>query len=230
MPAEIVVTGASGALGAAVVKMLAAAGHHVIAIGRAGGEAKLAQAVGQILHCRTLSFDLGELPAWESALKGVEIAGAVLTAGGWKGGARLHEPAATAAWREMLDANLESAHVALQAVLPPLVARRAGSVVVVGSRAALRPWESAGAAAYAASKAALMALVQAIAAETLNDGVRVNAVLPSTIDTGVNRQAMPGAKTERWVSTDSLAGVIGFLLSDDARDISGALIPVYGRA
>ena len=92
-------------------------------------------------------------------------------------------------WRSMMDANLETAHSALRALLPGMVARKAGSVVVVASRAAVRPEQSGGAAAYAASKAALVALAQAVAAETLSHHVRVNAVLPSTIDTPANRAA-----------------------------------------
>jgi NAD(P)-dependent dehydrogenase (short-subunit alcohol dehydrogenase family) len=93
-----------------------------------------------------------------------------------------------------------------------------------------RPWENAGAAAYAASKSALVAYARAIAEETLAHGVRVNAVLPSTIDTPANRAAMPKADAEKWVTTRSIAEVIAFLLSDAARDVSGAAIPVYGRS
>jgi NAD(P)-dependent dehydrogenase (short-subunit alcohol dehydrogenase family) len=102
--------------------------------------------------------------------------------------------------------------------------------VVIGSRAVERPWTSGGAAAYAASKAAVVTLAQAIAAEVLAHGVRVNAVLPSIIDTPANRSGMPGADPSAWVSPESLSRVIAFLLSDDARDVSGAAIPVYGRA
>jgi NAD(P)-dependent dehydrogenase (short-subunit alcohol dehydrogenase family) len=93
----------------------------------------------------------------------------------------------------------------------------------------VRPYDAPGDAAYSASKAALTALAQAVAAEVLADGVRVNVVLPSTIDTAANRRAMPDADHSRWVTTESLAGVIGFLLSEQARDISGAALPVYGR-
>ena len=75
----------------------------------------------------------------------------------------------------------------------------------------------------------LTALAQAIAAEVLAAGVRVNVVLPSTIDTEANRRAMPDADTSRWVTTDSLGDVISFLLSARARDVSGAALPVYGR-
>jgi NAD(P)-dependent dehydrogenase (short-subunit alcohol dehydrogenase family) len=75
----------------------------------------------------------------------------------------------------------------------------------------------------------LLALVQVCAAEVLADGVRINAILPSTIDTPANRKALPNADVSRWVSVDSLSSVIAFLLSDGARDISGAAIPVYGK-
>jgi NAD(P)-dependent dehydrogenase (short-subunit alcohol dehydrogenase family) len=130
----------------------------------------------------------------------------------------------------MLAANLETARVSLQALLPGMVERKRGSIVLVGSRAAERPWESAKAAAYAASKAAVVALAGAVAAEVRQAGVRVNVILPSTIDTPQNRASMPKADVSRWVTPESIADVAKFLLSDAARDISGAVIPVYGQA
>jgi NAD(P)-dependent dehydrogenase (short-subunit alcohol dehydrogenase family) len=110
-----------------------------------------------------------------------------------------------------------------------MVARKRGSIVLIGSRSGVRPFSAPGDAAYAATKAALTALTQTIAAEVLEHGVRVNMVMPSTIDTAANRQAMPGADTSRWVSTDSLGDVIEFLLSERSRDVSGAALPVYGQ-
>ncbi|HYQ15310.1 MAG TPA: SDR family oxidoreductase, partial [Polyangiaceae bacterium] len=158
------------------------------------------------------------------------LTGAVLTAGAWRGGHRFHEAEAAGDYRAVMDANLESAQLVLRAVLPGMIARGRGSVVLVGSRSGVRPYDAPGDAAYAASKAALGALAQAIAAEVVGQGVRVNLVLPSTIDTEANRKAMPNADRSRWVTTDSLCDVIEFLLSDKARDVSGAAIPVYGRA
>jgi NAD(P)-dependent dehydrogenase (short-subunit alcohol dehydrogenase family) len=76
----------------------------------------------------------------------------------------------------------------------------------------------------------VVALVRVVAAEVLEAGVRLNAVLPSTIDTAPNRAAMPDADASRWVEPDSIAAVIEFLLSDAARDVSGAVLPIYGRA
>jgi NAD(P)-dependent dehydrogenase (short-subunit alcohol dehydrogenase family) len=114
--------------------------------------------------------------------------------------------------------------------LPAMVAAGNGSVVVVGSRVVEQPWTGAGAVAYAASKSAVVAMARATASEVLEHGVRVNAVLPSTLDTPANRTAMPNADPSRWVPLAAAATVIAFLLSDDAKHISGASVPIYGRA
>ena len=103
-----------------------------------------------------------------------------------------------------------------------------GRIVNVGSRAGLVP--GAGLSAYVMAKAAVHALTVQLAEELRDEQILVNAVLPSIIDTPANRASMPGADPTRWVSTESLSQVIAFLLSDGARDISGAAIPVYGRA
>lgn len=224
---EIVVTGASGALGSGVVRALAGSGRRVIAVDRDAERGK--KAFADVPNCRVLGFDIASAEGWASALGDSEIAGAVLVAGTWKGGKRSFEPGADAIWSTVMSANLETARVSLQAVLPRMVAAKHGSIVAIGSRTGARPWEGANAAAYAASKAALLALVQASAAEVLADGVRINAVLPSTIDTAANRAAMPDADTSRWVSVESIGAVIAFLLSDAARDVSGAVLPVYGK-
>ena len=111
-----------------------------------------------------------------------------------------------------------------------MVAARHGSVVVMGSRFAERPWEGAGAAAFTAAKSATTALVQAVAQEVLEFGVRVNTILEGIVDEPGARACVPHADHSRWVPMHSLVAVIGFLLSDEARAISGAAIPVYGRS
>jgi NAD(P)-dependent dehydrogenase (short-subunit alcohol dehydrogenase family) len=126
--------------------------------------------------------------------------------------------------------NLDAVYRTLHALLPAMVAARQGSVVVMGSRLAQRPWEGAGAAAFTATKAATLALVQAIAREVLDHGVRVNAVLEGIVDEPGARRSVPHAVHSSWVSMESLVGVITFLLSEEARDISGAGIPLYGRS
>jgi len=227
----VLVTGASGALGAAVVARGVASQKRIIALERSkSGEVKLEAQPGLL----TLRAPTNDAQALTSALSLAEaevgpLSGAVLTAGAWRGGHPFHDAEAAADYRTVLDANLESAQIALRAILPGMVRRARGSIVLVGSRSGVRPVVGAGSAAYAASKAALSALSQAIAAEVVMHGVRVNSVLPSTIDTEANRKAMPGADRSTWVTTDSLCDVIDFLLSDRARDVSGALVPVYGR-
>jgi NAD(P)-dependent dehydrogenase (short-subunit alcohol dehydrogenase family) len=228
----VLVTGANGALGSAIVERCAASGAQVIALERSKtAEVKLERASANVVRLQASTSDATALA---SAMARAEnelgpLTGAVMTAGAWRGGHKFYEAAAAADYRTVMDANLEPASVALRAILPGLVQRKHGSIVLVGSRSGVRPYDASGDAAYAAAKAALTALAQAIAAEVLADGVRVNSVLPSTIDTEANRQAMPGADHSRWVTTDSLADVIQFLLSEQARDISGAAIPVYGR-
>lgn len=231
----IVVTGAAGALGSSLVRYLAARGKNVVAVDRPAHSARLSEVAREAAGVTPIELDASSAETWSPVVERVTSdlgapTGAVLVAGGYAGGNRFFEANAESDWQRMLDQNLESARGALQALLPGMVAARRGSIVLMGSRAALRPWESRGAAAYAASKAALVALAQAVAAEVVEDNVRLNVVLPSTIDTEANRRSMPNADPSRWVSRESMCEVIGFLLSDAARDVSGAAIPVYGRS
>ena len=227
----VVVTGAAGALGSTVVRALVSRGAAIAAVDIAQAQTRL-QTLASELGPRVLPLDVSR--GWATLVDEIggklgAPTGAVLVAGGWHGGAPLHAATDDSAFEKMHDMNLDSSYRALRGLLPGMVGRRRGSIVVIGSRAVERPWESVGAAAYAASKAGLVSLAQTGAAETLGHGVRVNAVLPSTIDTPANRAGMPDADPARWVSGDSLAEVIAFLLSSAARDITGASIPVYGR-
>ena len=236
MANTIVVTGAAGALGSVLVQHLVARGDRVAAIDTPRAASRLESQRTQLGEAFLgIALDVTSRSEWTEAIARVERelgapSGAVLVAGGWQGGTPFHAEQDDAVWRAMITLNLETAERSLRALLPGMVARKRGSVVVIGSRAVEQPWTSAGAAAYAASKAAAVALAQAIAAEVLEHGVRVNAVLPSVIDTAANRKAMPDVDPGKWVSPEALAKVIAFLLSDDARDVSGAAIPVYGRA
>jgi NAD(P)-dependent dehydrogenase (short-subunit alcohol dehydrogenase family) len=230
----VIVTGAGGALGGALVRVLARGEARVVAVGRGIEQKRLDDELGAG-RAIAAAFDLVSRPAWAELLvrlerEGLEASGAVLAAGAWQGGKKLHEETDDTTWTKMLGANLETARVLMQALLPGMVSRKRGSIVIVGSRAAERPWESARAAAYAASKAAVVALATAAAQEVLGAGVRINVVLPSTIDTPQNRAGMPNADPSRWVTPESIADVAKFLLSDAARDVSGASLPVYGNA
>lgn len=230
------VTGAGGALGAEVARTLSKRGDRVVLVDGERSKSRLAELAASMKGACIVSGDITDDATWTEAMPRIERelgalpSLAALIAGGWRGGAPLHEEKGDDVWNAVMGANLETVHRSLARLLPPMVAGGRGSIVVIGSRAAEQPWTSAGAAAYAASKAAVVALSQAVAAEVLDAGVRVNAVLPSTIDTPANRAAMPKTDASQWVSLGSVAGVIAFLLSDAARDISGAALPVYGRA
>jgi NAD(P)-dependent dehydrogenase (short-subunit alcohol dehydrogenase family) len=233
----VAITGASGALGEAVARRVVADGSRAALLGtpHSGDRLRgLAAELGD--RAFAVTSDIGSAPGWEEALRAIEgrfgarpTRGA-LVAGSWAGGAPLHASKDDAAWRAMMASNADTAYVSLRALLPAMVAAKDGSVVLIASRAAVQPWTSAGAAAYAASKAAVVGLAQAVAQEVLEHGVRVNAILPSTMDTPANRKAMPKADPARWVATESAAAVVAFLLSDASRDVSGAAIPVYGRS
>lgn len=157
---------------------------------------------------------------------------AVLLFNDWLAGGPLHlGPADDAgAFTRLTTANFETVYRTLRVVLPAMVGAGDGSVVVLGSRLAERPWSAAGAGAYAAAKAACVALVSSTASEVLAHGVRVNAVLASVIDEPFGRLGAPQLDHSLWVAPRSIAAVAAFLLSEEARDISGAAIPVYGRA
>jgi NAD(P)-dependent dehydrogenase (short-subunit alcohol dehydrogenase family) len=128
----------------------------------------------------------------------------------------------------MLGLNLRSAYTIFRAVLPGMVKAGKGRMVAVGARAAIEP--IANFAAYSVSKAALVALVKTVALEVKDSGITANAVLPSVIDTPANRAAMPAADASKWVTPESIAGLLVWLVSDAARDVNGAAIPIYGRA
>ena len=145
--------------------------------------------------------------------------------GGYAGGVKLWD-LETKVLDQMLALNLRSGYALTRAVLPAMLSAGRGSIVNIAAKAALE--HPARAAAYAASKAAALALMNTLAAETLGTGVRVNSVLPSVIDTPANRKSMPKADFAKWPKPEEIARVILFLCSRDAAVIHGAAIPVYG--
>ena len=154
-----------------------------------------------------------------------QIDALVNTVGGYAGGVSLSD-LDTKVLDRMLALNLRSGYVLARAVLPAMLRQRRGSIVNIAAKAALE--HPPRAAAYAASKAAALALMDSLAAEVSGTGVRVNSVLPSVIDTPANRKAMPKADFAKWPKPEEIARVIVFLCSDDAEVIHGASIPVYG--
>jgi NAD(P)-dependent dehydrogenase (short-subunit alcohol dehydrogenase family) len=229
------ITGGAGALGSGLAKHLLTLGQSVVALDRPQVSKELQAFEAQDpTRCLGIGMDVSSSAAWDQTLVQVKSklgqpTGAALIAGGFAGGKSFHE-ADEQLWAQMMERNLATTQASLRVLARELVQQKNGSIVLVGARPAVRPWEGKNMAEYTTSKAAVVALAQAVASEVLEHGVRVNVVLPSAIDTPANRTSMPNADFSRWVSVESLSGVIAFLLSDDARDISGAVIPVYGRS
>ena len=131
-------------------------------------------------------------------------------------------------WDFLMDLNLKSVFLCCKAVIPHMTAQSYGKIINVSARAGLKG--EAGLSAYCVSKGGVRTLTEALAAEVMDSGVNVNAIMPSIMDTPANRESMPDEEHDRWVPPEDVAKVICFLTSDDATIINGAAIPVYGRA
>lgn len=131
-------------------------------------------------------------------------------------------------WDRMMEMNLKSAFLCSKNIIPHMVKQGRGSIVNIASRPALKG--SPGFSAYGASKSGVLNLTQSLAEELKEHNINVNAVIPGTMDTPGNRRSMPGADFTKWVPPLDVARVITFLCSDDARAVSGAAVPVYGRS
>lgn len=220
MTGRVVVTGAAGILGRATAEILGGRGWEVIGIDLAEvPEGGAAHAFGGVdLADEQALSDIAERIAAEGGLDGlINIAGGFA----WETVA----DGTVATWDRLYALNVRTALVASRVLLPLLRASR-GAIVNVGAAAAAKA--GAGMGAYAASKSGVARLTEALAEELKDDGVRVNAVLPSILDTQANRADMPDADFTRWVRPEELADVIAFLLSPAASAVTGALIPVTG--
>lgn len=222
MTGIVAVTGAAGALGRKTVEILGAAGWTVVGIdlGEVAADG-VALALGGI--------DLTDEAAMAGAAARIsdelgQLDGLVNIAGGfaWETVA----DGSVATWDRLYAMNVRTALIASRALLPLLTASR-GAIVNIGAAAATKA--AAGMGAYAASKSGVARLTEALAEEVKAQGVRVNAILPSILDTPANRADMPDADFGNWVTPTQLAGVAAFLLSPAADAITGALIPVTGR-
>ncbi len=222
----VLVTGGTGGLGAAVTRAFLDDGWRVVVPWIAERELERVQAHDRLELVQADLFDPDAVAGVVRAA-GPSLRAAVNLVGGFAEHGRVHEtPIET--FEEQLRLNLRPTYLVCAAVLPTLLEAGGGAIVCVSSRAARRPFS--GAAGYVVSKAAVLALVDALDAEYRKDRVRVNAVLPSVIDTPFNRASMPDADFDTWVAPEELARVIRFLCSDDASVTSGAHLPVYGQA
>ncbi|HEY2575265.1 MAG TPA: SDR family NAD(P)-dependent oxidoreductase [Streptosporangiaceae bacterium] len=220
----ILVLGGTGNLGHAVVQRFLADGAAVIA-----GDAKPPADDRRLPGAAYITVDLLDEASVAAALAAVTAR--PLAVVNLVGGYTPPQPVADLdidVLRQQLELNLVTAAIITKHAAPLLAAQGGGAIVHTSSRVATEKGENG--FAYSVSKLAVVRLVEAASAEGREHGVRVNCIMPSIIDTPPNRAAMPNAKHERWPKPAELAAVLAFLVSDDAALISGAAIPVYGRA
>lgn len=229
----VVVAGGTGALGRAVTLQFLEVGVTVAVTYRKAPEydALIVAAGENAARLGGQTLDVTDEPATKQFIDGlVKTRGRldvlVNAVGGYAGGQALWE-ADEKTYEQMLALNLQSGHVLARAVVPVMIRQKRGWIVSVASKAGYG--HSPGAAVYAASKAAALALFDSLAEEVKPHNINVNSVVPSIIDTPANRQAMPHGDFSRWPKPEEIARVILFLCSEDARLIQGAAIPVYGK-
>lgn len=221
---RVVVTGGLGVLGRAVGRLLDERGARVVLLDRSPTQAVpgMAAVLGGV--------DLADEAAAQAAMaEAGRCLGGVNALVNVAGGFRWEklDGGSLESWDALYSMNLRSAVVACRSALPLLRAAAPAAIVNVGALGAVKA--GAGMGAYAASKSGVARLTEALAEELKDDGVRVNAVLPSILDTPANRADMPDADASRWVAPAQLAAVIAFLLSADAAAVTGACLPVAGR-
>ena len=228
---SVLVAGGTGGLGRAVSLAFLAEGAQVIVTYRSQKEfdsLKSLAAKGALLE--GYSADVTDENAVRQLFDQViakygRLDALVNAVGAFAGGVNLWEQQ-TRVFDQMLALNLRSGYVLARIATPLMLKQKHGAIVNVAAKAALD--HGAGASAYAASKAAAVALMDSLAAEVKGTGVRVNSILPSIIDTEANRKAMPNADFAKWPKPEEIARVILFLCSDAAKVIHGAAVPVYG--
>jgi NAD(P)-dependent dehydrogenase (short-subunit alcohol dehydrogenase family) len=230
MKATAIVTGGTGGLGSAVVQRLLADSWRVVVPWIVSKELERVPPREGLELVEADLFDehsVARVATVATAPGAPPLKGLVNLVGGFAMGKRVHETPLDQ-FEAQFRLNLRPTYLITQAALPALLEQDGAAIVCVGSRAAVQPFS--GAAGYVASKAAVIAFAQALSAEYLGDGIRCNAILPSVIDTPANRASMPDADHDRWVKPAEIAEVIAQLLSSASSPISGAAIPVYGRA
>ncbi|MGA3088465.1 MAG: SDR family NAD(P)-dependent oxidoreductase [Terriglobales bacterium] len=229
----VLVTGGTGGLGRAVTEAFLAEGAQVIVTYR-GQEAfddlkrDAGSGVSSLQGSRVDVTDEAAVYAFVQTIVAergrVDVV--VNTVGAYAGGVKLWEMDPKT-FDRMLALNLRSGYAILRAVVPNMIKQKRGAIVNVAAKAAFD--HAAGAAAYAASKAAAVAMMDSLAADLKGTGVRANSILPSIIDTPANRRDLPGPDFAQWPKPEDIARVILFLCSDDAQLIHGAAVPVYGN-
>jgi len=223
---HVVITGGTGALGSAVVAGLLAAGATCIVPYRHEAEAQ------RFVHRDNAKVkliavsDLSDETAVATVYAGLDLWASIHIAGGFAPGKVADTD--KAALLAQIDGNLVSCFLCCRAALGAM--KGGGRIVNVASRQALEPRSGAGTTAYTIAKSGVATLTLALAEEVAKDGILVNAVAPSIMDTAANRKAMPKANFDAWPKVEEVAATIVFLASSDNRVTRGAVVPVYGKS
>ncbi|MCR4302343.1 MAG: SDR family oxidoreductase [Sulfuricaulis sp.] len=230
----VIITGAVGNLGGAVADRVRAQGGKMVLVDRSGDrlQKSFGDLKGNDQHWLASGIDMADPKAVnnmaaEAYRRFGRIDGLVNTVGGFRGGKPVHE-ADLSEWDFLYDVNVRTVLHACRAVIPYMLKGQSGRIINIASRNAFQG--SPNYAAYSATKAMVLRMSESLAGELKARGINVNCVVPGTIDTPQNREAMPKADFSTWVPPEDLALVIAFLLSDEARSVTGTAVPVYGRS
>jgi NAD(P)-dependent dehydrogenase (short-subunit alcohol dehydrogenase family) len=220
-----IVTGANGGLGSFVTQALLDAGATVVGVSRDIKQSSFNHPAFTSLPADLLTAAGAATMVASVTARFGRIDVLAHTVGGFAGGKSIADTD-DAAFQRMFDLNLNSTFYLLRAAIPALRKTGNGRIIAIGSRAALEP--GAGVGAYSASKAAMVSLIRTVALENKDAGLTANVILPGTMDTPVNRKAMPNADVSKWVRPATIASLIAWLAGESGKDVNGAVIPVYG--
>jgi NAD(P)-dependent dehydrogenase (short-subunit alcohol dehydrogenase family) len=230
----VIITGAAGNLGSATARLFQQFGAKTVPVDRSPDRVREAfkDLAGSPDHLLAGGVDLSDAASLgklveQTLAKFCRVDALVNTVGAFRGGKPVHE-ADPADWDFLFSANVRTTLLCCRAVIPQMLKQKSGRIINVSSREGLEA--HAGFAAYSASKSAVLRLTESLAAELTASDINVNCIMPSTIDTPQNRAAMPNADFSKWVAPEAIADVIAFLASDAARAVTGAAVPVYGKA
>jgi NAD(P)-dependent dehydrogenase (short-subunit alcohol dehydrogenase family) len=233
-PRVVLVAGGTGGLGRAVSLAFLEEDARVVVTYRKQEEVDILKnlAVGKGSQLDGFSVDVTDEAEVGKLVEGIvarhgRLDAMVNTVGGYAGGVNLWE-LDTKVFDQMLALNLRSGYALSRAGVRVMLKQGSGAIVNIAAKAAID--HGAGAAAYAASKAAAVAMMDSLAEDLKGTGIRVNSVLPSIIDTEANRNAMPKADFAKWPKPEDIARVVVFLCGDSAKVIHGAAVPVFGNS
>jgi NAD(P)-dependent dehydrogenase (short-subunit alcohol dehydrogenase family) len=219
------VTGANGGLGMSVTQALLDAEASVVGVSKSIQQADFNHPSFVAIAAEISSGDVANKLVQQVLAKFGRIDVLAHLVGGFAGGQTIAETD-DATLENMLNLNLRTAFYMLRAVIPQMRRAGTGRIIAIGSRAAEDPGPGVG--AYSASKAAMVSLIRTVALENKDRGITANVILPGTMDTPGNREAMPAADRGKWVQPASIASLIVWLASEAGKDVNGAAIPVYG--